>query len=275
MNSSNHQAPVVLCFSGLDPSGGAGIQADIETLASLGCHCAPVITALTAQDTVNVKDVEPVVATLLVEQARAVLEDMPVAAIKIGMLGSVQAVEAIHTILTDYEDIPVILDPVLAAGGGTQLATEQMVTAIRHLLLPHVELLTPNSEETRQLCREADSLDASAVALMDKGCEHVLITGTHEKTAKVVNQLWGKRIRKQIFDCERLPNEYHGSGCTLASAIAAYIAHGTDVVTAVRNGLSFTWESLSHGHRLGMGQHIPNRLFWAQNDGCKQSKSAH
>ena len=110
--------PIVMSFAGHDPCGGAGIQADIETLVSLGCHCTPVVTALTVQDSVNVKDYVATDAGLLVEQARAVLEDMPVAAFKIGMIGSVQNVEAIHTIIQEYRDIPVVLDPVLAAGGG-------------------------------------------------------------------------------------------------------------------------------------------------------------
>ena len=275
MNTELSNTPIVLCFSGLDPSGGAGIQADIETLASLGCHCAPVVTALTAQDSQNVKDVEAVYANFLVEQARAVFEDYSISAIKIGMLGSVEAVEAIHTLLMDYPDIPVVLDPVLAAGGGGTLSSSTVADAIINLLVPLCTIITPNSHEARALSKEADSLEACAHCLMEQGAKHVLITGTHENTQKVIHKLWGHGQAIGNFECERLPNEYHGSGCTLASAIAAYLAHGTDISTAVRSAQTFTLESLKYAQRLGMGQLIPRRLFWTESTNDQQIKSAN
>ena len=133
MSEVVNSIPVVLTLSGSDPSGGAGIQADIESLASHGCHCAPVITVITVQDTQDVKSYAPLDGTLIMEQARAVLEDMPVAAIKIGLLGSTDAVEAIHGVLQDYPDIPVILDPVLASGNGTmtvRMGPWKLITAL-------------------------------------------------------------------------------------------------------------------------------------------------
>ena len=154
------QIPVVMCFAGLDSTGGAGLQADIEAVASMGCHAAPVVTALTVQDTQRVIDYTPVDATVLIAQARAVLEDMPIAAIKIGMLGDVHIIEALHTLLTDYPDIPVILDPVLAGGGGGSLSTPEIIDATNHLLLPQVTVLTPNSIEARILAPESDTLEA-------------------------------------------------------------------------------------------------------------------
>lgn len=256
-------SPVVLCFSGLDPSGGAGISADIEAIASLGCHCAPIITTLTAQDSSNVKDIQPVDSTFLISQARAILEDMPVKAIKIGLLGSVAVIEAIHTVLTDYPNIPVILDPVLVAGGGTIISSREIIAAMENLLLPHTTLITPNTNEARAIAVQADTLEACAHELMGMGCEYVLITGTHDDPEKVLNRLWGHN--RSLLDCEwdRLPDEYHGSGCILASSIAAGIAQGMSMQSAVREAQSFTWHSLKHGQRLGMGQLIPNRLFWA------------
>jgi len=256
-----------MALSGNDPTGGAGIQADIETLASMGCHCAPVITALTVQDTQGVISYQPVDNTLLIEQARAVLEDMPVAAIKIGMIGSVYNVESIHTLLMDYPDIPVVLDPVLAGGGGGALSDDDMVDAIASMLIPQTTVLTPNSEEARILSPGADTLDACAQQLLDMGCEYALITGTHENTPTVENRLYAEHRKLETFTWERLSGSYHGSGCTLASAIAGLLAHGLQPFAAVHEAQEYTWESLQQGYRLGMGQCLPNRFFWARAEG--------
>lgn len=261
------RVPVVMALSGSDPSGGAGIQADIEALASHGCHCAPVITAVTVQDTQDIKSYAPLDGTLIMEQARAVLEDMPVVAIKIGLLGSTEAVEAIHSVLHDYPDIPVVLDPVLASGGGTALADDELLEALSGLLLPNTTVLTPNSLEARLLAPEADNLDACAMALLDKGCEFVLITGTHENTPHVVNSLYGNHRVLETFNWERLPGSFHGSGCTLAASIAGLLAQGLEPFSAIHEAQEYTWEALAHGYRVGMGQPIPNRLFWAQTEG--------
>lgn len=266
MPASSANIPVVLALSGSDPSGGAGIQADIESLASHGCHCAPVITAVTVQDTQDVKSYAPLDGTLIMEQARAVLEDMPVAAIKIGMLGSTEAVEAIHGVLRDYPDIPVVLDPVLASGAGSSLIDEDMLEALDGLLLPHSTVLTPNSLEARLLAPQADNLDACAMALLEKGCEFVLITGTHENTPHVTNNLYGNHRLLETFTWERLPGSYHGSGCTLAASIAGLLAQGLEPFSAIHEAQAYTWETLKHGYRVGMGQALPNRLFWAQGE---------
>lgn len=256
--------PVVMTFAGNDPTGGAGIMADIETIASMGCHAVPVITALTVQDTQNVKRFEAVEAGLVIEQARAVLEDIKVDCFKIGMVGSVEIAEAIHSILIDYPDVPAVLDPVLAAGGGTVLAGDELMDAMVELLFPLVTVLTPNSQEARRLAREADTLEACAQELLDMGCEYVLITGTHENSPHVVNSLYGNFRFLEAFQWERLPETYHGSGCTLASAIAGMLAQGLDPFSAVHEAQEFTWEALRNGYRIGMGQHLPNRFFWAR-----------
>lgn len=263
-NDAPPPIPVVLVFSGLDPSGGAGMQADIEAVASMGCHAAPVITALTVQDTRNVARFEPVDSLLLIEQARAVLEDLPVGAIKIGMIGTVENAEAIHTLLVDYPDIPVVLDPVLAAAGGGSLAEADLVNALQTLLFPLTTVLTPNSEEARALAPAADTLDACAQELLSFGCELVLIKGAHEETPTVDNLLYGNLRKLEAFSWERLPHTYHGSGCTLSAAIAGLLAQGLEPFTAIHEAQEYTWESLKHGYRPGRGQHVPNRLFWAR-----------
>lgn len=254
--------PIVMVLAGHDPCGGAGIQADIETMTSLGCHPCTVITALTAQDSVSVKDFQPVDATLLIEQARAVLEDMPVAAFKIGMTASVGIVEAIHTLLQDYAYVPMVLDPVLAAGGGGSLAKEHLSEALMDLLVPLATVVTPNSLEAHRLCGDADSLEACAQQLMAQGAEYVFITGGHENTPDIVNRLWGHRQFVSEYSQTRFEGEFHGTGCTLASAIAGYLAHGAPVTTAIRDAQAYTARAVANARRLGMGQLIPNRLAW-------------
>jgi len=260
---SESAPPVVLVFAGTDPTGGAGIAADVLTLASLGCHPAPVVTAVTAQDTSGLKEYICTETELVIAQARAVLEDMPVAAFKVGMLGSSEVAAAVAGIVEDYPDVPLILDPIQRSGRGDALADNMLDGALRNLLIPQSTLITPNSLEARVLAPDADTLDACAQMLMSLGCEYVLITGTHEKSPEVIHRLYGNMRLLETFVFERLPGSYHGSGCTLASACAASLAHGLDPVNAVGESLRYTWESLKHGFRPGMGQTLPNRLYWA------------
>ncbi|MEE8618177.1 MAG: hydroxymethylpyrimidine/phosphomethylpyrimidine kinase, partial [Nitrosomonadaceae bacterium] len=146
--------PIVLSFSANDSSGGAGIQADILTLASMGCHPLSVITAITVQDTAGVDEIMALDPGWVVDQARAVLEDMPVHVFKIGMLGSVEIIAAIAEVISDYPDIPLVLDPVLSSGRGDEFANEDMVLAMRELLLPQATIITPNSMEARRLAQD-------------------------------------------------------------------------------------------------------------------------
>src|SRR2546421_11454267 len=214
--------PLVMTFAASDPSGGAGIQADILTLASMGCHPLSVITAITVQDTMGVEALQPIDADWVADQARCLLEDMPVDAFKIGALGSVENIAAIAEILADYPDVPLVLDPVLASGRGDELASDEMMQAMRELLLPHATLLTPNSMEARRLADHDDdgemSLAECAQRLIAAGCAHVLVTGTHAVTPEVVNTLYGKSGVVRSDSWPRLSGKYHGSGCTLASA---------------------------------------------------------
>lgn len=266
--SNDQQAPlpVVMSIAGLDPTGGAGLQADIEAIISMGCHACSVITAATVQDTVHVSGLAAISPEVVIAEARAVLEDMPVHAIKIGLLGSLENIEAVQGILADYPGIPVVLDPVLASGAGDTLADEEMIDALRQLLLPHTTVLTPNSQEARRLAPESDNLEACAMSLLEQGCAYVLITGTHENTPQVINTLYGGNRRLEQYRWERLEGSYHGSGCTLSAALAALLAQGEEVPAAAREAQEYTWQALYHGYALGMGQKLPNRLFWATAD---------
>ncbi|KAF0204086.1 MAG: hydroxymethylpyrimidine/phosphomethylpyrimidine [Gallionellaceae bacterium] len=273
--------PIVLTFAATDPSGGAGLQADILTIASMGCHPLSIVTAITVQDTSGVDDVQPMDAEWVVDQARTVLEDMPVAAFKIGLLGSVENIAAIAEIVSDYPDIPLVFDPVLASGRGDELANEDMLDALRELLLPQTTILTPNSMEARRLILDEENekddpnLNECAKRIIQLGCEYVLITGTHEHTPKVINNLYGERGLVRSDNWPRLPGIYHGSGCTLAAAIAALLANGLPMEEAVREAQEYTWEALKYGFRPGMGQHIPDRLFWARDEDEDEPETRH
>ena len=260
--------PIVLSFAATDPTGGAGIQADLLTLSSMGCHALTVVTAITVQDTAGVEDVLPIEADWVSDQARVLLEDMPVAAFKIGLVGSVENCAAIAEVVSDYPDVPLILDPVLASGRGDEMATEEMIEAMREMLIPQTTIITPNSLEARRLADdggdEERSLEDCAKRILEMGCEYVLITGAHENTPLVINTLYGQRGVIRTDSWQRLPGSYHGSGCTLASAIAATLANGLDIREAVREAQEYTWQTLNAGFRPGMGQHIPDRFFWAR-----------
>lgn len=241
--------PNVLAIAASDPTGGAGLQADILTLASLGCHALSVLTAYTVQDTHGVAALHAVDAAHVAEQARCVLADAPALAIKIGVVGSAANARAIAALLDAHPGIPVVLDPVLAAARGDALGDER---TLRELLLPRATVATPNSIEARAL--------GGAAAMLACGCKYVLVTGTHEPGDDVVNVLHGAAGVLREDRWPRLPGTYHGSGCTLASAIAARLAHGDALEEAVRHAQDYTWCALERGYRPGAGQQVPDRL---------------
>jgi len=243
--------PLVLTFAASDPTGGAGLQADLLTLAALGCHPLSVVTALTVQDTRGVHSIDAVEASLVERQAAALLAEMKVSAFKLGVLGSEANARAVAAIVASHPRVPLVVDPVLASGRGDPLASGALIATLLELLMPRATLATPNSVEARRLGGER--------ALLDRGCRYVLVTGTHEKTNDVVNTLYdaGGKVREDRWP--RLAGSYHGSGCTLASACAANLAHGLAIGDAVRAAEEFTWQSLSAAFRPADGQFIPRR----------------
>jgi len=253
--------PAVLSFAASDPTGGAGLQADLLTLAALGCHPLSVVTALTVQDTSGVARMQAVESSFVAQQARQLLADIAVAAFKAGVLGSAQNMRAVSEVLGHHGAQPFVLDPVLASGRGDALADADAIAALRTLLLPRTTVLTPNSIEARRLAQPASELAECAQRLLDYGCQYVLITGTHEARAEVVNTLYDARGVVREDRWPRLAGEYHGSGCTLASAIAARLAHGVPIEHAVREAQQFTWDALAAGFKAGRGQRLPNRFF--------------
>lgn len=257
--------PIVLAISASDPTSGAGLQADILTLSSMGCHPLAVVSAISVQDTLGVEDILALDPSWVVNQAHCVLEDTKVAVFKIGLLGSVEIIAAVAEVASDYPDVPLVLDPVLASGRGDELASPEMIAAIKELLVPKTTLLTPNSLEARRLTGDRD-LEQCARNLTQLGCEYVLITGAHENTAEVINTLYGRDGMVRSDSWPRLPGSFHGSGCTLAAACAAALANGMSVPEAVKDAQDFTWHSLKYAFRAGSGQAIPDRLFWTREE---------
>ena len=259
-------SPVVLAIGGHDPIGGAGIQADIESVAANGCFCATALTCLTVQDSCGMESLMPLPPMQMVSQAECIIEEYPVAVIKIGLIGEAAMVDALVYLLQQQHNIPVILDPVLATGMGDNFANEKLIEAIRDKLLPLCTLVTPNSLEARRLSGIDGNLEACAYKLIDFGVKNVLITGAHERSEGVVNKLYDAVGLLNEASWERLPGEYHGSGCTLASAIAAWMARGHPLHEAVNQAQEYTWLTLAHAHDLGRCQSLPNRFFQQMTD---------
>lgn len=263
--------PLVMSFAASDPTSGAGAQADLLTFASMGCHGLSVMTGITVQDTAGVESMLALDADWVDDQARAVLEDMSVDVFKVGVIGSVETLQVIAEIAADYPDVPLVLDPVLASSRGEAFADDDLIVAMRELLLPQTTLVTPNSLEARRLAlddadEEGIDLAQCAARLCAMGAEYALITGTHEHTPEVVNLLYNADGLVRTDAWVRLQGVFHGSGCTLASACAALLANGLDLADAVREAQEYTWQTLVAAFRPGMGQSIPDRFFWARDD---------
>jgi hydroxymethylpyrimidine/phosphomethylpyrimidine kinase len=237
---SPRNLPLVLAIGGHDPSGGAGIQADIETLAANGCRSLTVVTALTTQNTCAVRRVLPQPAGQVTEQVRLLLDESTVAAMKIGLIGSAGTALALAELLRQHPGIPVVLDPVLASGSGTDLADGTLPLVLEEALFPCCTLITPNSDEARRLSSEQD-LDAAAAE-------------------QVTNRLYSLGGPVQSWDWPRLPGSYHGSGCTLASAIAAGLARGLALHDAVQRAQQYTWDALDKALSTGRCQFTPDRF---------------
>ena len=257
--------PLVLTFSASDPTAGAGLQADVLTIAALGAHPLTVLTGLTAQNTVGVKRFEACSPDWIDGQLQELLDDgISPGAIKTGVLGSTAAVAAVLKAKALFPSVPLVVDPVRASGRGDSFGGHVLFDCLRNELFPVVDLLTPNWPEA-QAFTGAKTLDEAGSILLQMGCKAVLLKGEHLDTGEVVNRLYvaGKRVVE--FPCERLPGQYHGSGCTLASACAVGLGQGLSVVEAVELALEYTWQALSYGFAVGKGQLIPDRMHLMQH----------
>lgn len=264
------QRPCVLVFAGHDPSGGAGIQADIEAIAAQGAHALTVITALTVQDHNHVVAVHPVAAAVMMAQAQIVCAHVKIAAIKIGIVGSAENAQAIadfiQTMRITQPDLPVILDPVLGSGRGHNLGTDDAVASLQRLL-PLASLITPNLLEIKRLCPDQEDFAAQAKVLFQGSCAEVLLKGGHAEAGDICNRWFsaGRPSAEVSWSWPRMEGEFHGSGCTLASAIAGQLALGHCLEMSLLNAQKYTQASLENAYRIGDGQAIPNRTLQREN----------
>ncbi len=252
--------PIILCIGGHDPSGGAGILADAEAIRAAGGFAVTVITALTDQDTCGLRQLYPQPPAQIAAQCRALIADSAPSVIKIGLLGSAAAAAVVSELHDAHPHLPLILDPVLATGCGQAVADADLLHELRERLIPRCTLITPNVPEAVALTTHIPSPTELSARVLALGSRWALITGTHAATAQVTNRLYGADGTEQAWEWPRLPNDYHGSGCTLTSAVAVRLALGMPLVDAVAAAQQFTWESLQAAFRSGRCQLTPNRF---------------
>jgi hydroxymethylpyrimidine/phosphomethylpyrimidine kinase len=257
--------PCVLVFAGLDPSGGAGLVADAQAIAGQGAHALTVCTALTVQDNDRVYGVQPVDAELVLRQAQAMAGKMTIGAVKIGITGNAANAQAIAAFIMwlrargdamPQPELPVVLDPVLASGHGDLLSRDDAAQALAPLL-PLITVITPNGPEAQALSA-ATATDVQAAVLRERGCRHVLITGGHGDGDGVVNRCYGPGAARE-WRWPRLAGAFHGSGCTLASAIAGQLALGLPTAVALEHAQHYVYHALRDAYAIAAGQRIPLR----------------
>lgn len=260
--------PVALTIAGSDCSGGAGIQADLKTFAALGVYGASAITALTAQNTQGVKAIHPVPADFVVAQIDAVFADLAVGAVKIGMAGDRAGIEAIAATLRRRSARHIVLDPVMVATSGDRLLAEDAVEVLRTRLIPLASLVTPNLPEAAALLNQPVASDAAAIErqgrlLLAMGCPAVLIKGGHGEGAESIDYLVRATGMIAFAGPRVATKNTHGTGCSLSSAIAAGLAKGEDLETAVRHAKAFVGEAIAAANRFSVGHgHGPIHHFY-------------
>lgn len=261
-SSSSQSRPCVLVFSGLDPSGGAGIQADIEAIGAAGAHALSVITALTVQDNDRVYAVNPVDATIIARQADVLVQKIPVAAVKIGIVGNRANAEAIADVIGHLREkqpeLPVVLDTVLGSGHGFALSDGLPEYALSPLIAL-ATLITPNLPEAKRLYPKSDDIGEQAKYLLSLGARDVLLKGGHGNDPESVVNCWFSENGMKEWTWKRIAGEFHGTGCTLASAIAGYLACGMPIEIALEKGQELTQTSLAKAFSIAEGQKIPGR----------------
>ncbi|WP_175621718.1 bifunctional hydroxymethylpyrimidine kinase/phosphomethylpyrimidine kinase [Chryseobacterium schmidteae] len=251
--------PTVLTIAGFDGSGGAGIQADIKTFSALGCYATSVLTALPVQNTMGVRKIYPIPMEAVAEQIEAVLDDIFPDAIKIGMVHTSQLVETIVKTLSKYPKIPIVFDPVMVATSGHRLIEEETIQTIVEQLFPIAEIITPNMDEASILAKmEVKTLEDMKIAgekILKSGCKSILLKGGHQELSTVTSLLFEENGKQSSFETIKFAtNNTHGSGCTLSSAIAAFIARGEDLYHSVELAQQYVFEAIKNGKDVAVGK---------------------
>ena len=258
---TTNQRPCILCIGGLDPSGGAGLQADIEAIAQCGGYALPIASCLTVQDSSNAKSVHSVDSMIIKQQANALFDDMKISACKIGVIPNQEIAITIAQIIKQLPNTPIVLDPVISASHGAKFVDAATLELIKDILLPTVTVATPNTSELNQLITEGECITSKAKSLCILGPQYVLVTGADEETETVVNFLVNSKKVLNEYSWPRQPYSYHGSGCTLSSALACNLAFGLTVNDAVEKAQRYTIKTLEYADMPGQGQWIPKRIL--------------
>jgi hydroxymethylpyrimidine/phosphomethylpyrimidine kinase len=265
----NQPSPLILTFGLADPVGALGVQADLAAFAAHGCHGLSVATAQLAADSARVESMQEVDTDWLVDQARVLLEDMPVAAFKIGALANAEQAAAIAEIVSDYPDAPLLLDPFLSSLPDAGMLDEELTDAIRQVLVPQATLLMLSQVELARMAEtwrdgaaEA-TLGTDVATLTGSGCEYVLVTGTAGvQPGMRSNTLFNREGPLARLDWQPLTGPFVGAGSTLSAALTALLARvELDATEALQAAQDYTTEALLHAQRFGMGKYIPNRYF--------------
>ncbi len=250
----------VLCIAGSDSSGGAGVQADLKTISALGCYGMTVITALTSQNTQGVTAIHAVPPDFVGDQITAVIEDIGADAVKIGMLFSSEIIQVVCNFLNDHSLQNIVLDPVMASQSGKQLLQDEAVISLKSFLLPKVDLLMPNLPEAEILLghriQGEEEIQKAACDLSRMGCDNILIKGGHLEGMDTTDWLYlGKQDRFIRFQGSRVETvNDHGTGCTLSSAVASFLAKGMALEDAVQSAKSYITEALQAGAAYTIGK---------------------
>jgi hydroxymethylpyrimidine/phosphomethylpyrimidine kinase len=263
-----YKYPSVLTIAGFDGSGGAGIQADIKATSALGCFSTSVLTALPVQNTQGVRKIYPIPVEAVADQIKAILDDIVPDAIKIGMVHTPQLVEAIVSTLSQYERIPIVFDPVMVATSGHRLIEEETITALTEMLFPIADVITPNMDEAAILAdmkvETLEDLYTAGKKIKKLGCKTILLKGGHQETSTITSLFYDEHETYHSFETLKFnTNNTHGSGCTLSSAIAAYIAQGKTLYDAVSLGQEYTYKAIENGTdvQTGLGNGPLNHFF--------------
>lgn len=248
-----------MTIAGFDGSGGAGLQADIKTISALGCFATSVLTSLPVQNTQGVRTIYPIPIASVGEQIETVMEDIFPDAIKIGMVHSAALAKAIADSLARYPKTPVVFDPVMVASSGDKLIKDEDIDVIVEKLFPLADLITPNMDEAAVLAKmKVDTVDEMLAAgrrILDLNCNAILLKGGHQKTDTLISYLVDKENSYHEFKNPRINTKNtHGSGCTLSSAIASYLAQGKSLYEAVDLGQQYVFKALDNGKDVVIGK---------------------
>ena len=263
-----YKYPAVLTIAGSDSGGGAGIQADLKTFSALGCFGTSAITAITVQNTLGVSGIHSIPPSIVEAQIRAVMDDIKPSAVKIGMVHSVELAKAIAVALRDYPQVPVVMDPVMVATSGDKLIEDSTIAVLISELFPLAEVVTPNLDEAQILAgmpiNTLDEMKIAAGKILETGCKSVLLKGGHLKGTRLFDVFMNQVGIEQVYEMPAIDsNNTHGTGCTLSSAIAAFLARQQDLGNAIKNAKEYIHLAIENGKDVETGEgHGPLNHFF-------------